>query len=92
MPKRREKKIPDEDERELSLERLRTSLIGPAGAQREGWKVSPSSAAKEYRCPYCNGMIPPNTPHLVAYPHDRLSDRRHYHTACWTKQAKAPRA
>ena len=51
---------------------------------------------KPYRCPGCDQVIPPRTPHVVTWPaYARDSDlepwdtesaadwRRHWHTACW---------
>ncbi|MEJ7755491.1 MAG: hypothetical protein WKF83_03325 [Nocardioidaceae bacterium] len=49
--------------------------------------VSGSSSAKTYRCPGCQQLIAPVTPHVVAWPVQKalLSDaavdeRRHWHT------------
>ncbi len=51
------------------------------------WVVRPltgASATKPYRCPGCDQIITPATPHLVAWPVDRGSEeRRHWHTPCW---------
>ena len=41
---------------------------------------------KQYRCPGCDQEIPPGVGHLVVWPADGrgdLTDRRHWHTACW---------
>lgn len=91
MPRRRERRPPTEQEREEALERVRASVVGPSWAQVEGMKVQSSVARKSYLCPYCNGTIAVGTTHVVAYPEDRLDDRRHYHSACWSKQSKRPR-
>ncbi len=47
-------------------------------------------ADKAYRCPGCDQMIQPGTPHVVAWPADHLfgadaalAARRHWHQACW---------
>ncbi|MBA2418382.1 MAG: hypothetical protein H0V59_05475 [Nocardioidaceae bacterium] len=55
--------------------------------------VSGSSSAKTYRCPGCQQLIAPVTPHVVAWPVQKalLSDaavdeRRHWHTPCWRRR------
>jgi hypothetical protein len=63
------------------------------------WHVRPvtgAAATKAYRCPGCDQLIPPGTPHLVAWPGDDLlgadaavTSRRHWHRSCW--QARAHR-
>jgi len=47
-------------------------------------------AAKSYRCPGCDQLIPPGTAHLVVWPADDLlgaehglGSRRHWHAVCW---------
>lgn len=53
--------------------------------------VTGSAATKPYRCPGCQQLIPPATPHLVAWPAnppsygapEGLDARRHWHPACW---------
>jgi hypothetical protein len=44
------------------------------------------AGAKTYRCPGCDQEIRPGIGHVVAWPVQGwgdLSDRRHWHTACW---------
>ena len=67
------------------------------GARAEGradgtrWNVRPVSGSdKAYRCPGCDQLIEPGTPHVVAWSADHLlgadaamADRRHWHDACW---------
>lgn len=61
----------------------------------EEWVVRPVSgqaATKEYRCPGCQQVIPPRQPHVVVWPaHYVAGDgselRRHWHTACWRREA-----
>ena len=62
------------------------------------WVVRPLSGAstgKTYRCPGCDQEIPPGIAHVVAWPADGrgdLTDRRHWHTACWrARDNRAPR-
>ena len=67
-------------------------------AARDGdWLVRAipgDASAKTYRCPGCDQEIPPGTPHVVAWPADGygdLSDRRHWHAACWrARETRAP--
>ena len=53
-------------------------------------RVTGSAATKPYRCPGCQQVIRPATPHVVAWPvegsmfvESGLDERRHWHTACW---------
>ncbi|MGE5719202.1 MAG: hypothetical protein ACM3XQ_04945 [Nocardioidaceae bacterium] len=53
-------------------------------------RVTGSAATKPYRCPGCDQLIRPATPHVVAWPvvasmfsSSGLDERRHWHTACW---------
>ncbi|HEY9294440.1 MAG TPA: hypothetical protein VIP98_24420 [Microlunatus sp.] len=55
--------------------------------------VSGASATKDYRCPGCDQLIRPGTPHVVVWPADPglgagsgLEQRRHWHTACWSRR------
>jgi hypothetical protein len=81
-----------------------TALVGRGSARRESgsdgeWLVRPVpgvAATKIYRCPGCNQEIRPATPHVVAWPDHRdseadgpgLSERRHWHTACWNARTR----
>lgn len=62
---------------------------GPGG---ESYTVRPVRGGdKSYRCPGCNQLIAPGTPHLVAWPTDPMfgdgtESRRHWHTACWSRR------
>ena len=54
-------------------------------------RVTGSAATKPYRCPGCQQVIRPATPHVVAWPvhgsmfvDTGLDERRHWHTACWS--------
>jgi hypothetical protein len=55
-------------------------------------RVTGSAATKPYRCPGCQQVIRPATPHTVAWPvlassfgssASGLGERRHWHNACW---------
>ena len=79
--------------------------LGPAVSSRQveahpdgDWIVQRTSgfaATKPYRCPGCDQLIPPATPHVVAYPAEDpsgLESRRHWHTPCWSaRDRRAPR-
>lgn len=61
---------------------------GPGGRQFNVRNIP--SGAKEYRCPGCQQMIRPGTPHIVAWTEDTLwgaeygiEGRRHWHNSCW---------
>ncbi|MBZ2196284.1 hypothetical protein [Occultella gossypii] len=55
------------------------------------WAVRPVQGSdKTYRCPGCVQEIAPGVAHVVAWGDDHLfgaeaalSERRHWHTACW---------
>ena len=54
--------------------------------------ISGAAATKSYRCPGCQQLIPPGTPHLVAWPVDdpswtatAVDARRHWHSSCWQR-------
>ena len=56
--------------------------------------VAGAAAVKQYRCPGCNQVILPRTPHVVVWPdvpsllaQSGLDERRHWHTACWQRRA-----
>ena len=53
-------------------------------------RVTGSAATKPYRCPGCDQLIRPATPHVVAWPvvasmfsSSGVDERRHWHTVCW---------
>ncbi|HVX45233.1 MAG TPA: hypothetical protein VHC49_15190 [Mycobacteriales bacterium] len=43
------------------------------------------ASTKPYRCPGCEQLVRPGTPHVVVWPEydPDAADRRHWHTACW---------
>ena len=66
----------------------------------EPWVVRPirgSTSTKPYRCPGCDQLIPPATPHTVVWPEtaivgDGIDRRRHWHTTCWNaRERRSPR-
>jgi hypothetical protein len=60
------------------------------------WYVRPlrgSSSSKTYRCPGCDQVIRPATPHVVVWPVEKallsesaIDERRHWHSACWSRR------
>lgn len=60
----------------------------PDGRQ---WNVrTVGGSDKPYRCPGCDQLIAPGTPHVVAWEAEHilgaesaLAQRRHWHTSCW---------
>lgn len=50
--------------------------------------VQPADAAKSYRCPGCEGVIPARTFHLVVVPAGEPDLRRHWHRGCWHKELR----
>ena len=57
--------------------------------------ITGAASTKMYRCPGCDQEIRPATPHIVAWPFDtgmsdddRLHERRHWHTPCWSARAR----
>ncbi|MGH2690130.1 MAG: hypothetical protein ACRDKW_15190, partial [Actinomycetota bacterium] len=78
--------------RPFDADALSERILGPEWARAEGFQVRQSrSAAKRYRCPYCEGWIQPGTIHVVVVPEGRADDRRHYHTPCWERQSGSRR-
>ena len=64
------------------------------GEEYETRSVTGSAATKAYRCPGCDHLIRPATPHVVVWPvvpsmfsQDGLEERRHWHTACWRRRS-----
>lgn len=63
-------------------------------------RITGSASTKPYRCPGCDQLIRPATPHIVAWPvepawwadaDDGLDQRRHWHSACWKARARRRR-
>jgi hypothetical protein len=66
----------------------------------ETWTVRRvAGSEKVYRCPGCDQVIEPGTPHVVAWRADHLfgdeagmAERRHWHTGCWqARDRRRPR-
>lgn len=58
-------------------------------------RISGQRAVKEYRCPGCDHVVAPGTPHVVAYRDDDPAGsehRRHWHSPCWAaRDRRGPR-
>jgi hypothetical protein len=64
--------------------------VAPEWAFREGFTVRTVSGekGKSYRCPGCQQLIRPGTPHLVVVTASDVEGRRHWHTECWRRELK----
>ena len=90
--------------RQRSVEPAAQSLTGRAGTFEtvETWpdgewavrRLTGSASTKPYRCPGCQQLIPPATPHLVAWPVEGTAlvggpdERRHWHASCWRSRER----
>jgi hypothetical protein len=91
VPRRRGRRRPAEPAPELDVARAlgNQRLEGHADGEWHVRQLSGSSSDKTYRCPGCNQEIRPGVPHVVAWPAEAIgafggvTDRRHWHTACW---------
>jgi hypothetical protein len=67
---------------------LRRLQTGPDGHEYEVVPIPGARATKAYRCPGCDQEIRSGTPHVAAWrSDDDGSDRRHWHSSCWTNRA-----
>jgi hypothetical protein len=70
-------------------------LVDWAGEDWVVRRVTGSASTKPYRCPGCDQLIRPATPHVVAWPAETgrgLEDRRHWHGSCWdARERRGPR-
>ena len=55
-------------------------------------RITGATSTKPYRCPGCDQLVRPATPHVVVWPagdEEAMpapaggADRRHWHTPCW---------
>ncbi|HPU12467.1 MAG TPA: hypothetical protein PLQ19_01590 [Aeromicrobium sp.] len=62
----------------------------------EFWQrfITGATSAKSYRCPGCDQLIAPATPHYVVWPEipsllesDGINERRHWHRSCWERHS-----
>lgn len=56
--------------------------------------ITGTTSSYLYRCPGCDQLIPPATPHFVVWPDvpslletDGINERRHWHQHCWQRQS-----
>ncbi|GAB3585960.1 hypothetical protein [Calidifontibacter terrae] len=64
-----------------------------AGQRWNARSVRANSAGRSYTCPGCQQVVTSGEPHVVAWPAEGLgdlSDRRHWHTPCWTARDRRP--
>lgn len=74
------------------VEEISARLLQPDAQSVDGFVVKGTQgASKRYLCPWCQGWIEPGVRHIVAYPTERLDERRHYHSGCWQKRAASER-
>jgi hypothetical protein len=81
---------------ELDLERARAGIARRENAPDGVWMVrtmTARKAEKAYICPGCSTAVLPGIAHLVVWADDHifgaaagLSERRHWHTNCWTSR------
>jgi hypothetical protein len=57
------------------------------------YSARPASNRKPatYRCPFCRGLLPALSEHMLVFPDGDPARRRHAHTACVVKARKAGR-
>jgi hypothetical protein len=86
---------PDDLARSFGYQRTESDPVGEEWIVRQ---VTGAAATKTYRCPGCDHEIPPGTPHVVAWPSvpdygsgGGVTERRHWHTACWNSRGKRRR-
>lgn len=53
-------------------------------------RITGSASTKPYRCPGCDQLIRPATPHVVAWPAEdaEAGERRHWHSPCWSARSR----
>lgn len=56
-------------------------------------QITGATSTKTYRCPGCQQLIAPATPHMVVWPEVKpllseaaIDERRHWHRACWSRK------
>ena len=80
-------------------------LVRPRSTPRSTGRASRGSCGRSvvhrrpssYRCPGCDQLIPPATPHTVVWPETAIvgagvDQRRHWHSTCWNaRDRRGPR-
>lgn len=80
----------------LDPDRLRGVPRTETGPDGEDYAVREvRGSEKSYRCPGCDQLIVPQTPHVVAWRTEHLlgqqaalDERRHWHGACWQARGR----
>lgn len=57
----------------------------------DGWialRYHGRETGKTYVCPRCERSVASNSQHVVAWPSDDDSARRHWHSGCWASAVK----
>ena len=77
----------------LDVERATGGRSTLSSADGEWVVQTVRGSEREYRCPGCDQVVTPGTPHVVAWRSDgmfgdALDDRRHWHTACWQARGR----
>jgi hypothetical protein len=56
--------------------------------------ITGATSSKPYRCPGCDQLIVPATPHYVIWPEvaslletEGINERRHWHRRCWERHS-----
>ncbi|MBD2758349.1 hypothetical protein IEE94_02320 [Yimella sp. cx-573] len=93
MP-RRNRRSGAEQPRDLSrLVDVGVRVESYAGQRWNVRSVRGNDAGRSYVCPGCQHAISSAQPHVVAWPAEGLgdlSDRRHWHTPCWSARDRRP--
>lgn len=73
------------------LQSVPQTQTGPGGEPYAVRRVR--GGEKSYRCPGCQQIVSPGTPHVVAWPTEHLfgaeagvRERRHWHSGCWGRR------
>jgi hypothetical protein len=69
----------------------RPSTVAPAWAsavERTSVRAVTGVGGKAYRCPGCQQVMHPGTPHLVVVTEGDVEGRRHWHTPCWRREVR----
>ncbi|MFT4235398.1 MAG: hypothetical protein QM607_10425 [Microbacterium sp.] len=92
MPRRRPRN--SDEHPSLDVERLRAGWRRTESRRGRLYSVQPMAqgrSEKSYVCPACDGVISPGEAHVVVWREDGvlgdqadLSNRRHWHTHCWS--------
>ena len=71
----------DDPSASLNEQFVRDPLTGTTAEVR---RIQPYQAGKVYRCPGCQQEIAQGVGHVVVVPLADTSERRHWHTGCWS--------